>query len=93
MCMDLDGSNTETLVFGFTTFLNATPSGLFFSTQRTHQLEFMPYDRKTRTTLTEGTCVDLCITRDWIIYRDFDDNGQLWALRVDGSIDRRVEDF
>ena len=88
MCMDLDGNNAKELYRGSYSWVSATPLGVFFTNPSGEQLEVMTLDGSKRTLLTQKKCGAFCVTRDWILYKNKDDNNNLWIMRPDGSEDR-----
>ncbi|MCL2826916.1 MAG: DUF5050 domain-containing protein, partial [Eggerthellaceae bacterium] len=89
--MSLDGSNTEVLFNDSASYVSATPLGVFFTNSDAQQIEVMSLDGNTRTVLTKSTCGAFCVTRNWIIYENKDDNNSLWAMRTDGSESHRLQ--
>jgi hypothetical protein len=90
--MDLDGGNMVKLIGHTYSYLIATPVGIF-AINLDEQLEFISLDGKTRNLLTYKRCGEFCVTQNWIIYTNHDDNENLWAMRLDGSEDHQLNFF
>ena len=88
MRTDLDGKKAQALIEGSINYINATPLGLFIANSHARLLEVMSYDSTSRLTLIERECGQLFVTRNWIIYANEEDRGNLWALSMDGTIDQ-----
>ena len=91
MSMNLNGENQKELRSQSPSYVNATPLGIFYVNPEAQQLETMSLDGKDRTVLTEKKCGGFCVTRDWIIYKNKNDDDKFWLMRIDGSDDHPLQ--
>ncbi len=87
---DLDGSDITLLYNGSYSYINASPYGLVFASPDGLQLEKMALDGTKRTVLSKNKCNGICVTKNWIIYKNGNAGKALWMIRPDGSGDQPV---
>jgi len=97
--IDLETRETQKLqsVSGYNFFqnnftrINATSLGVYFYNSEGAKIEHMSHDGKTRTVAIQGGSGGFCITRNWIVYVNLDDDENLWAMSIDGSTSVRLD--
>jgi len=87
----LNTSGNVALIYKDYSFLNATPLGVFFRNNYNSSIELVSHDGLSTTVKVKEGCGEFCVTRDWIIYINRGDAGNLWAMSMDGSINVRLE--
>ena len=90
MSMDLDGKNKVKLLTGSFSYVSATPLGIFCTNPDAQNLELISLDGKTRTLLGNHTCGRFCVSSNWIVYENRDDDNHYWIMRLDGSEDHAL---
>lgn len=88
--MDLNGGGLETLSRAPVRQPVATQSGVFFAAGRDGGLQWISADGGLRYTLTDTRCGHFSVVGRWIIFRNEEDGGRLWRVRIDGSDEARL---
>jgi hypothetical protein len=89
LSMSLDGGPTEQLYYPSASYVNACPLGVFF-VNADQKLELRSFDGNSSKTLVKEKCGSFCVSRDWIIYRNLDDDNSLWVICTDGTDKHRL---
>ena len=88
--MDLNGGNPETLS-ALPAFLpNAADNGTFFISGSGRTLEWISPDGGTRYTVVPSRTESFQLAGQWLLFRNEDDGGRLWKVRVSGADGSRV---
>ena len=83
--MDLDGGNLESLTNVSAHYPNVTDGGIFYIGGQNKTLEWMSLDGRTHYTIVPSSTGSYNVAGRWIFYRNEEDNGNLWRVRIDGS--------
>lgn len=88
--MDLNGGNPEWLTTQPASSPNVSDGGIFYVSGNDRTLEWLSFDGKMRYTVVSGRTGFFNIAGQWIFYRNMDDDGKLWRVRVNGSDNARL---
>lgn len=91
LSMDLDGSNMSRLSHIPAYYVNVTEGGIFFVAGNNKTLEWMSFDGKIAYKILSTRTGPFNIAGRWIFYKNEEDGGQLWRVRIDGSDNERLE--
>lgn len=89
--MDLDGSNMNRLSHIPTYYVNVTEGGIFFVAGNNRTLEWMSFDGKITYKILSTRTGPFNIAGRWIFYKNEEDGGKLWRVRIDGSDNERIQ--
>ncbi len=88
--MDLSGGALVNLTVLPSDFPVATDSGIFFILGNDRTLEWMSLDGKTRYTVVGTRTDSFNVAGQWIFYRNAEDEGRLWRVRISGADNARL---
>lgn len=88
--MDLNGGNPESILSRAVYDPNVSDGGIFYISGQGRTLEWMSLDDKTRYTVVTARTGSFNVAGQWIFYRNEDDGGRLWRVRIGGSDNTRV---
>lgn len=88
--MDLNGGNPESVLSRTVYDPNVSDGGIFYISGQGRTLEWMSLDGKTRYTVVTAGIGSFNVAGQWIFYRNEDDGGRLWRVRIGGSDNTRV---
>lgn len=83
--MDLDGGNLESLTNVSAHYPNVTDGGIYYVAGQNKTLEWMSLDGRTHYTIVPSRTGSFNVAGRWIFYRNEEDDGNLWRVRIDGS--------
>ena len=83
--MDLNGGSPEILSALPASGPNASDSGVFYISGREKTLEWLSPDGRTRFTVVPTRTSSFQVAGQWIFYRNEEDGGRLWKVRISGS--------
>ena len=88
--MDLNGGSPEKLTSLSAHSSNASDGGVFYISGSGRTLEWISPDGKTRYTVVPGRAGSFNVAGQWIFYRNEDDGGRLWRVRISGADNARA---
>ncbi len=88
--MDLNGGNPERLTTQAAFCPNVTDGGIFYVSGNDRTLEWLSFDGRTRFTVVTNRTETFNIAGQWIFYRNMDDGGKLWRVRVNSADNARL---
>ena len=88
--MDLNGGSPEMLSVLPAYSPNASDGGIFYISGGGRTLEWMSLDGRTRYTVVPTRTDSFNVAGQWIFYRNGDDGGALWRVRISGADNARI---
>ncbi len=88
--MELNGAAPENLTTLPADLPVATDNGIFFISGNDRTLEWMSLDGKTRYTVVTTSTASFNVAGQWIFYRNEEDDGRLWRVRISGADNARL---
>ena len=88
--MDLTGGSPEIMTSLPAASPNAADGGVFFISGSGRTLEWMSSDGRTRCTVVSTPTSSFQVAGRWILYRNEDDGGRLWRVRISGADNGRA---
>jgi hypothetical protein len=88
MSANTDGTEAKRLALGSYSHLNATLLGVFAINTESGAIELISEDGKTRLTIVDKNCETFCLAGNWVFYKNLDDNGRLWMMDFNGTVDQ-----
>lgn len=70
--------------------LNVTENGIYFLDMSDKTITRCSFDGRIREKISKNHALDFNMAGDWIFYRNADNEGKLWCVRLDGSNDHPV---
>ncbi len=88
--MDLNGGNPETMTAMPAFSPNAVDGGVFYLSGSERTLQWMSADGRTFYTVVPTRTSSFQVAGQWILYRNEEDGGRLWRVRVSGADNGRA---
>ena len=88
--MNLNGGNPENILSGSAYEPNVSDGGIFYVSGQRRTLEWMSLDGRVRYTVVPTGTGSFNVAGQWIFYKNEDDGGSLWRVRIGGSDNVRI---